>query len=330
MILKNLLWMFLLAGFVGCATIDHDDDPPTITTDTPTSEALELAVKYGGPQLAQFKKLIKKRNAKKEVNRLLTQKILEGKMDESQTWRAVRLYQASSSLYISPKVVSKLISSDKLFHRQLGWLLAAHRPSDLVAAVLERYMTRALVDGDEEELYLPELALAVKANRIRSVYSILRQGLMAKGGAEFVEAMTSFEPEKSVDHLMDYLALANIEDLRQMNQKTVDLKTCMAILRHFSEFRVPISHPRFEHLFFYVVSRNASLSDLARIALQKYMPKDRDQLAYTLSRLPVWIQVAFVEGTREQMNANIGLFLSELKGVTSHREVVEEINALRR
>ena len=52
-------------------------------------------------------------------------------------------------------------------------------------------------------------------------------------------------------------------------------------------------------------------------------------MAMTLAGLPVWIQLAFVEGVRERLTPNIGVFLNQLQQVTAHKEVLEEISALK-
>ena len=320
----------LVALITSCVSMKAEEEIPVITGDMTIKQVVEIGVRYGNETFSRAKEAIKKRRAHKEAHAIVSDMLLGKVGDHQEMWRLVNLFQASSGLLISPKVVEKLISSEEMFVRQLGWRLASNRPSDLIATVLERHLTRAVLDGEEEALLLPEMALAAKANRLSATYSLLKMGLMKKGGVEFVEAMNHISPSRSSNDFMDYLALATIEDLRQMNQKTIDLQTCLAILKVLVEKGVPLGHPKFEHLFLYAVSRNAALAELASAALEKYMPLERGQLAFTLARLPVWVQLAYVESTRDRMNATIGLFLGELKIVTAHREVIEEIISMRR
>lgn len=315
---------------MSCVGMDKDKPEEQITETMPLNDVIELGIAKGDPIYKQSLTFVKRHQKFQEAHALATDMILTRTNSSEEMWRLVNLYQATSTKFVSPKVVEFLINAKDTFNKQLGWLLAANRPSDLVAVVIDRTLTRAILDGEEGSLYLPEMALAVQNNRIDSAYSILKRGLLQVGGAEFVNAMIAINPGLARNDFMDYLSMATIEDLRQMNQKTVDLNTCVAILSFLGEKGVPLEHPRFDHLFLYAVSRNAALSELASLVLEKYMANQKDQLAYSLARLPVWIQLAFVEQTKEKMNAVIGLFLTELKGVTAHREVVEEIAALHR
>ncbi len=329
--MKHVVLSLALGLLASCMSLsDKSKELPEIKDEMKLAEAIELGVQYGDKTLEGTKNLIKKRNAAKEANDIAASLILDKNFEKEAMWRLVSLYQATTHKLVSPKVVEKLISSHEAFIRQLGWLLAANRPSDLVAAVLERHLTRSVVEGLEMEVLLPEMASAVKANHIADSYSLLANGLMLKGGVEFVDAMIALNPQKSRSDFMNYLALATVEDLRQMNQKTVDMQTCIAILRFLNEVGAPIEHPRFDHLFLYAVSRNPGFGELASNIIRKYMEGSRETLAYTLARLPVWIQIAFIEENRDNMNANLGLFFTELKQATAHKEVVEEIDAVKR
>ena len=328
--IKKMLLALLAAFTVSCVSMDEEANVPKITEKMTVKEIVDIGIKAGGEPFTEAKKALKKRNAHTEAHAITTDRLLSGPKDHQEAWRLVQLFLATSRVFVSPKVVETLLTSQDTFMRRLGWKIAASRPSDLVAVVLERHLTRVVLDGEEESLLLPEMALAAKANKLKSTYSLLRLGLMKKGGVEFVEAMNLLNPERSPQDFMDYLGLATIEDLRQMNQKTVDLATCLSILKILVDKGVPFGHPKFEHLFLYSVSRNGALSELASAVLEKFMPQNRGQLAFTLARLPVWVQLAYVESTRDRMNANIGLFLHELKVATAHKEVIEEIIALRR
>jgi hypothetical protein len=173
------------------------------------------------------------------------------------------------------------------------------------------------------------MALAVQANQIRSVYTLLRQGLLMQGSEEYAKAMIDLAPEKASNDFMAYLAQATIEDLRQLNQQSVNLYACVTIFRFYLTHTLPVNHPGFSHLYLYAVSRNQMLAEMAQAVLEKQLGGSREQLVYALARMPVWIQVAYIEGTRMNPNPNVSLFLDDLKKLSAHKEVIEEIESRR-
>ena len=56
------------------------------------------------------------------------------------------------------------------------------------------------------------------------------------------------------------MAKAPVSELRQLNVKSVDVFACMEILRHLANFPMDVSHPKFEHLFLYSISRKHKVS----------------------------------------------------------------------
>ena len=100
----------------------------------------------------------------------------------------------------------------------------------------------------------------------------------------------------------------------------------MEILEHLAQHTTPVTHPQFDYLFFYSISRNQALAGLARKVLEPYFAKDRSYLAFRLTQMPKWVQLAFIEGGRRQMTPIFAKFLSELKKNTINQEVIEEIN----
>lgn len=329
--IQGILWIIASSTLIaGCISMGNDkEEIPPITAETDIKDVVNIGINYQ-ESYDLAKSEIKKRQAKPVVSGYTSQLITEKDFTSQRMWRLINLYQWSTPGLVSPKIVDYLIRHKDSFTRQLGWLLAANRPSDIIAVTIERYISQAIYNNNEENILYPEMAMAAKENNLTGVYSILVNGLMTKGSSEFADAMIALNPQKAKYDTINYLAQATVEDLRQMNQKTVDMHTCIKILTFLNEYGVPLEHPRFEHLFLYAVSRNPAFAELASSVLKNYIKSSRDHLAYTLARLPVWIQVAFVESTREKMNANIGLFLSELKQVTAHQEVIEEINSIKR
>ena len=329
-VLKILFFVSAVCFVWSCASINGSSEVQQVTSDMPTEVAMKLGFKYGGKPFEDAKKLAKKRKEFKLVAKIAEEALLGEKEPAGYMWRAMQVYQGINRSSVSPKVVGKLIESDDEFVRRMGWQLAANRPSDLVGVVLNRYLTESVRNGLESQSFLPEMASAVRANKLVSSYSIVREALYEKGGAEFVTTMIEFNSSQAGQDFMTYLSKATVEDLRQMTQTTVDLASCLEILRFYNEVELPLGHPSISHIYLYAVSRNNSLAELAIGALERAMGDHRMQLAFSLAKMPVWIQVAFVENAREQLDNSLGLFLTELKQVTSHAEVVEEIEALSR
>lgn len=326
---KALLWPFWVMFFMGCASLDGEPEVPKITESLTTKEALLFGFEWGGDTFVEAKNLVKKRQDFETASGVAEAVLLSDLEPSAYMWRAMQVYQGINKKFVSPKLIRQLISSNNEFVRRMGWQLSAIRPSDLVKVVLEKHLTDAVISGAEAKVLLPEMAAAVKANGLADSYSLLREGLFEKGGVEFVSAMIEFNANRALEDFIVYLARATVEDLRQKNQTTIDLPTSLAILKFLNEKKVPVGHPNLAHLYLYAVSRNIALADLAMGALEKSMADNRSYFAFSLAKLPVWIQVAFVENSREHLDSNLGLFLAELKDVTTHAEVIEEINGIR-
>ena len=325
-----------VAGFCiilssGCQTLNEDPEgPPTITDEMPLSEAVDLGIRHGSVTWQQLLGQIKARKASAGVREMLEEKILNDEVGTrpDETFRLIYLYQFTGN-GVSLEVLRKLIRSGVPLQRQLGFQLAARSPSAGVRKLVENELSRSIWKGEEKRVLVPEMAIAARTNQLTEAYTLVRRGLMEVGGVEFARTMIDLNSEEATGDFMNYLAIATIEDLRQMNQVSVDVPTCMLILSHFIGNSVPVTHPKFDHLFLYAVSRNLGLAELARKVLEKEMGMSREHLAFTLARMPVWIQVAWVEGSRDNLSPNLGLFMAELKKATSHAEVVDEINSLR-
>ena len=130
----------------------------------------------------------------------------------------------------------------------------------------------------ENRLLTPEFARAAQENQVVDVFSLLKVGLEKNKGDDFAKAMLALNSSQVSGPFMDYLAMAPIEDLRQINQTAVDVYTCLVILRHFMNNSLPIGHPELGHLFIYAVSRNSALADMAREVIDQQFPKFQEQL----------------------------------------------------
>lgn len=314
-----------------CATLTGSNSKQVITANTSLSDGYRLATTQGGQTLAEFKRMIKARNAWRELSKLSEQDILKNlnNIPHKNLVNALHLYQISTPL-INVDVVKALFAQESRFYIGLAWTLASLKPSDQMAAAIESELTEAIIQGREQLIVSPQMAAAVRANRITSVYSLLRQGLMENGSDEFAKAMIETNSREASWDFMSYLALADLEDLRQINQQSVNMYSCLVILRYFMEHPIPVAHPDFKKFIYYTVSRNAALAEMARSVMEKQIPRFREQFAYWLATEKLEIQMAFVEGARQNPTPNIKLMLSSLKSMTRFREVSEEIDAFQR
>lgn len=338
--MKRLFRFFLLSGLLvfggsGCESLrqgnERDDAPPKLTEKTPLPEIASAAAKFGGQTLEDGKKIVIQRKEQSAAIAWAESQLKDDIENGDPVLIAnVMNFYIAMHPQVPIKLVESMVTAQRPIVRQMGWKLASQKPSREMAAFIEGFLTQVVWKNNEESVLLPEMAEAVQTNRVKSVYTLLRQGLMQDGSEPFARAMITLDPDRASSDFFDYLAKATIEDLRQLNQKSINSLTCFIILNHFSTHGVDLDHPKFEMLFFYAVSRNQALAQLANSVLEKQMAFTRENLAYTLARLPIWLQMAYVEGARANPNPNVGLFLGDLKKLTAHKEVVEEIDAVTR
>jgi hypothetical protein len=173
------------------------------------------------------------------------------------------------------------------------------------------------------------LAKAIAANQLEASYSLLREGLLFTHSDAYADAMIQINPRQASSDFLDYLSLVSVEELRQISITSINVYTAMGMFRHLMKYPVEISHPKFDHIFLYAISRNIAFKNIGRDLLEVYIVENRNHLALVLSRMPIWIQLAFVEGSRHQLNPVVGRLLSELKTLSREKAVVDEINSIR-
>jgi hypothetical protein len=291
---------------------------------------MQAAIDYGGETMADVTKMVRRRKLGIPAAELTHAAIEDGvlKYKSNQLANAVQIYMVLPIRH-QEIIFDKLIKSGRPLARQLAWQLAATRPSRLVATSVERELDRALQDGDEESILVPQMAMALQANRLTGAYTYARQGLMIKGHEAFAEAMIALDPQRASVDLMTYIARAPAEELRQLTLSSVNVYSCVAALKHMTTHPVSLAHPDAEKLFNYAVSRNTALADLANVVIQNYLPRRTEHLAAMLSRMPVWTQIAYLEGARRTMTPKVGLLLSELRRVSSQVDVLDELSEVR-
>lgn len=318
---------------IGCATFSdsQEDQPPVITSKTPIGEAVRASVKFGGKTLEKAKKVFTNRKRWAQVGKVVQNTIV----DDSETFTAKQLLNATN-LYLSAKpktgipVFRVLVKDERILAKQIAWHLAATIPSKKMQKEIDNTVSRLLAEGLLSEHFIAEFAHALKNNVLRSHYTVARQGLFVSNLPEFVEAMILLSSNQASVDLMDYLARAPVEELRQLHMSTVNVYAAMEALEHLKANPVSSSHAGFEHLFLYSISRNTALSELAQDVLSNYLVADKEHLSMLLAKQPTWIQLAFVENAGRNLTRSLKVFLSELEMVTAKSSVVEEIRAIRR
>jgi hypothetical protein len=206
--------------------------------------------------------------------------------------------------------------------------MAEQQPSKPMANAIESRLTHLLKYRRNFSYYTPELAKAVKSNRLKSSYSLMRHGLFETNNLSYAQAMIALRPNKSAIDFLDYLALASPEELRQLNVESVDMFVCYEILNHLLTHEVSVANKSFRHLFYFAISRNHGFSDLANTIINRYIPEHSELLAQVLSQTKSWVQMAYIERVRRNYTSASGVILAKLKNVSIHRDVVEEIKGV--
>lgn len=316
-----------------CSCVSYNSnkkkEAPKITKEMSLKEALANAIEFGSKTLIDVKDLVNERKEwEKAEEYLFNILMVEEKMQGPSLLNTMELYRACQSER-SVLVFNKFIKAKPLMKKKLAWQLAAEVPSEQMGRAIENYLTESVKSNELDSVLVPAMALAVASNRLSTSYTILREGLFLIGDLAFAQGMIALNPELATKDFLNYLGKAPIEELRQLNLKSIDVFTCTLILEHFHSYPPQVSEPGIEILFHYTISRNHALADMARSVLEKYLPRHNDVLAIKLSRLPKWMQFAFIERSSKRMTPVIALFLDELKKVTVNKDVAEEISALK-
>ncbi len=325
--------VLLSASLLGCQTLNKDDDsnkPPQITKEMPLDEVIDAAVRFGGQTMSSAKKEISRRGQWAETSRK-TRQLLDDKQDEWNTSamiNGINLYIGSAPQN-PDQLFKNLVRSDKPVVRQLAWHVASVLSSDVMAKAAEEELTRLVKRGSMQGEYFPQLARAIASNGLKDSYSILREGLFVTHSDAYSEAMMAINPVQASEDFLHYLSTVPVEELRQITITSINVYTSLGILRHMLGYQASVTHPKFQHLFLYSISRNVALKNIAREVIETYVPQHKEYLAIVLARMPTWIQLAYVEGSRHRMTPVARRLLSELKRVTPEKAVVDELKSIR-
>ena len=321
-------------SLAGCASMTGQSPepvkPPVIYANMPLDKALKAGIDFGGDTLQDVRKLVHRRKESAKAGSLLRSAIVDGleNSDDHQLMNASALYMSTTEPF-PVAMFQKMIGSGRPLAAQLGWQIAAIKPSRAVAAAIDHELTRALAENDEDAIMIPQMANAVAANKMTSAYTFIRRGLMLKGEEEYATAMMSLDPVHASTDFLAYLNLANAEELRQLTLSSVNVYAVIGILKHMQRFPPSMGAQGFEQLFAYAVSRNTALAELAEVVIESYVPRHAELLAEILAKHPAWVQIAYLENVRQRMTPNVGILLGELKKATAESDVVEEIGEIK-
>jgi hypothetical protein len=325
----NLVLVVLILP--SCVTSSPDQppnkkQPPAITKNMSLEDALQAGIDFGGDTAKDVRKLIGKRKQWPMAEKILYQAVQDGiiKYENSQLVNAVLLY-ISGPVTPGEALFQQMVSSGRPLARQLAWQMAAALPGKAMRSAMDREMNRAVFDDEEEELLIPVMARAVQANRMTSAYSLVRRGLFKTNNEEFAQAMAILRPEQASHDFLDYLSICPPEELRQLTVSSINVFAATIAINHMMKYAPPMTHSNLDTLFYYSISRNTGLSELAVSLIEVLSQKHQSALALTLSRMPTWAQIAFIEGSKRNLTAQKRVFLEEVKKVASQAEIIDEL-----
>lgn len=320
---KYLGVFFLSLGCVSWSSKDQNQIPE-ITAKTPMNERIALSIDYGGKAMDQSKKIMQDKGEFKEIQISLEQVISKNfeSWSDRQLINAVEMYE-STKPSDTTRLFELLSKSKEPIRIKLAWRLAGIGTSLKLPTSIDFVLTR---DFDSIDRHLiGEMAQAVRIHRVETVYTILKMGLMKTGELPFAQALAALKPIDSTSIFLEYLNLAPTEELRQRTLAEVNSFTCAEILSHLEKYPAAPNTPGLKKIFEFAVSRNLILANRARAVIEAWVPMMPEVLSEELARSELFIQMAFIEGTRREPTRNITGLLERLKTTTTHAEVLDEL-----
>jgi hypothetical protein len=326
------MFKYLLAILlpIGCVSWSPEDQKkaPEINASTPLEERVRVAIDFGGKSLDSARKIMESKGDSASVESLLLEIIPKDveNWKDPQLIHAVQLYELSRPQDTS-KLFTLLTQFDDSIKLKLGWRLAGVGASKNLSNQIDAVLTKDMNQIDKH--LIPEMAKAVAIHRIKNLYTVLRIGLFNKGDVAFAQAMIKLKPIDAASDFMTYLQKASSDELRQRTLVSVNSYTCSEILSHLVTTPVPATNSHIMKLFEFAVSRNIVLAKGARQVIEAWAPTLGDVLSEELARAEVYVQIAFIEGTRRDPSPNIKGVLERLKNTTTHAAVLDELANLR-
>ncbi len=335
---RGLVFLAFCISFLmsinGCVTPSSpggksDKLPPIISKTTSLEDALAAGIEFGGATAQSVRKLVTNRKEWPAAEKILYKNIEIGIIEYSNVQMSnVMMLYLSSPVHPSGELFKKMVASDRLVVRHLAWQMATVLPGKTMGKAINSEISRAIFDDDEAAILIPAMATAVQANNMKTAYSVAKQGLLSTNHEAFASAMIALNPEKSSDDLLEYLSLCPPEELRQLTITSIGVFAATISLQHMLKYPPNQNQSLIETIFYYAVSRNSGLSDLAVTLVEELAIKNPVGMAMSLARMPVWVQIAYIEGSRRNMSAAKRNFLTELKRVVAQSEVLEELGEI--
>ncbi|MEI8026135.1 MAG: hypothetical protein WCI18_07285 [Pseudomonadota bacterium] len=328
--LRLLLVLFVFSIPLSCVSWSPEDQKkaPEINSSTSLEERVRVAIDFGGKSIDSSRKIMEAKGDTSAVESLLLEIIPKDieKWTEPQLIHAVQLYELTRPSDTS-KLFTLLTKYDDSIKLKLGWRLAGVGTSSNMAASIDGVLTRDM--NNMEKHLIPEMAKSIGIHRIKNLYTVLRVGLFKKGDVAFAQAMIKIKPLDAANDFMSYLQQASSEELRQRTLVSVNSYTCSVILSHLEMTPISASNAHIMKLFEFAVSRNIVLAKGAREVIESWAPTLGEALSEELARADVYVQIAFIEGTRREPSPNIKGILERLKNTTTHAAVLDELANLR-
>lgn len=322
-----LSWAFLSS----CVAFDGSLEPPEITAEMPTEEKIAAAIDFGGETFEKVIRSIKQENSWAEAEPALVSLILKNfkTWQQGQYLNAAKLYRQTPYKLIDV-LFANIVSDTDPFRTQIAWQLVGHAPrSEIISRLVDTVLSEAVTSNDIDRHLIVEMADAVKALDVKTVYGLMKMGLFKTGDASFVEAMISLMPEKSSDDLFDYAALVNLEEVRQKNLQSVNTLTVIQILDYLVRNPMNFAHEDLGKIFVLAASRNIGIRESARLVVENLVSSNPEMCAFELAKQPNWVQLSLIEATRRNMTAGYKVLLRELAKMTSNDVIEEEISELK-
>ena len=315
---------------LSCVSWSPEDQKkaPEINSSTSLEERVRIAIDFGGKSIDSSRKIMEAKADAPAVEALLLEIITKDveKWTEPQLIHAVQLYELTRPSDTST-LFTLLTKFDDSIKLKLGWRLAGVGTSSNMAASIDAVLTRDMDNMDKH--LIPEMAKSIGIHRIKNLYTVLRVGLFKKGDVAFAQAMIKTRPLEAANDFMAYLQQATSEELRQRTLVSVNSYSCSVILSHLEMTPIPATNAHIMKLFEFAVSRNIVLAKGAREVIESWAPTLGETLSEELARADVYVQIAFIEGTRREPSPNIKGILERLKSTTTHAAVLDELANLR-
>lgn len=295
-----------------------------------TVEALiELAVSPGRNSVVQIAAEIYKKREPKKVAEIVAQNLTraEAETADFRLWNFGKLSYLLKIEFNQQQVMAWLSHRHEIV-RRIAWRLASFGKKYISDENIEVHVAGLVNRGRESSLFVPEFAEAIGARQLRNYYSLVRQGLMETGLDAFATSLIRLNPKAASSDFLVYLSSIPVEDLRQMSQESMKPETVVVIFDHLGAFTPSPSNSMSSYLFVYTISRNMLISEKAQEILEKMMRTDAMTMAIYLARMDEWIQTAFVETARKNLNPTLKSFLMQLKEYTPHQYVVADISSI--